>query len=288
LPKFKFWPWLTETYRPRALAFWASISVMVALAGPFGTYAEMTVPERLPYWSGVFGAAILLAQLCRRACRPWLVGLWLWTRGVIVSAIFASVFAPMVQIFHEDVVPGPAARAVPVATLWLVWFLSSLVESAIWTLMQGEPEAEAPAEPELPRLLTRLAPELQGELRSLSVRDHYVVVTTNRGQGNLLLRFADALDELGETEGLRVHRSHWVAASAMQRIEREASRLFLRLTDGRQVPVSRSYRDAVLKLGLPVIDRSGTAAGGAPSSTARAPEPIRARSVGSVQDSPPV
>lgn len=285
--------WLRKAFPPRILALWSTISFLVALAGPFGTYAEMRPPGRLLYWTCIFGLAIAVARLCRRIVRPFLAGLRFWTRGVIVSAVFASVFAPMARLLHDQVVSGADVRPVPVLTVWIVIFLTSIVETALWSVTrQAEVpqriEAEVAVTVPASRLLSRLDPELRGELRSLSVRDHYVVVTTDRGQGNLLLRFADALDELGGVEGLRVHRSHWVAQKALDRVEREAGRIFLRLKDGRQIPVSRSYREAVLALGLPATDLNGTARGDEPSSTARASGRISAERAGSVQESPPV
>jgi DNA-binding LytR/AlgR family response regulator len=82
-------------------------------------------------------------------------------------------------------------------------------------------------------------------VQHLSVRDHYVVVQTDRGQSTLLMRFADALGELDGIEGMRVHRSHWVAKTAVAGLERSGGKVHVRLQDGRLVPVSRSYRDEV-------------------------------------------
>lgn len=290
--------WLSHTYPPRVVALWSAISLLVALAGPFGTYAELALPARVAYWVGIFGLAIFVAQICRRVFRRWLRPLPVWRRGVVVSTVFATAFAPLVHLLHNSAVVDAPIHQVPLATLWMVVFLSSVVESALWIVSrqgaQPRPGTEPVADPapvpaaETPRLLSRLDPDLKGELQSLSGRDHYVDVTTDRGRGSLLLRFADALDELGGVEGLRVHRSHWVARAAMERIERETGRIFLRLKDSRLIPVSRSYRDEVLALGLPAMERSGTALGGVPSSTARAPSPISAKSAASVQESPPV
>lgn len=96
-----------------------------------------------------------------------------------------------------------------------------------------------------PALLQRLPEDKRGELHALSSDDHYVQVHTERGPSSVLLRFADALRELGDWPGLRIHRSHWVADAAVQRIRIERGRLFVVLRCGRELPVSRTYADAV-------------------------------------------
>lgn len=300
---FDIYSWLSEAFRPRTLAIWAVASLTIALAGPFGTYAEMPIPGRLVFWACVFGAAVLVPRPGRPGVRRWLTGPHMWTRGVVGSIGFATVFTPMVRLFHAMVMSGAASRGLPLITLWLVLFLCSILETAIWAVAQeqrdaapapaapqplAEPEPVPEPVPEPPRLVQRLDPGLRGRLVALSVRDHYVEVTTDRGEASLLMRFADALDELGATEGMRVHRSHWVARSAMAGLERQAARLFLRLKNGRLVPVSRSYREEVLALGLPLSETSGTARGGAPSRTARASSRISDRRTGSAQERPPV
>ncbi len=87
----------------------------------------------------------------------------------------------------------------------------------------------------------RLPLELGKELISFTMQDHYVEVTTTKGKTLVLITLGDALAELGDYAGTQVHRSHWVAASAYQGLERNNGKLFVRLSDGRRLPVSRTY-----------------------------------------------
>ncbi|MEM6374550.1 MAG: hypothetical protein AAF727_17510, partial [Pseudomonadota bacterium] len=48
-----------------------------------------------------------------------------------------------------------------------------------------------------PRLLNRLPAEQRGALIRISVRDHYVDIVTVQGVTSLLMRFSDAMAELG-------------------------------------------------------------------------------------------
>ena len=66
-------------------------------------------------------------------------------------------------------------------------------------------------------------------------------VVTDRSRALLLLRLADAIEELEGAEGMRIHRSYWVALDAIASSRREGGKLLLKMTDGVELPVSRSY-----------------------------------------------
>ena len=77
------------------------------------------------------------------------------------------------------------------------------------------------------------------------MRDHYVEVQTVRGSDLGLMRFGDALKDLGGTEGMQVHRSHWIARTALKKIVRRTGRTVAVLDNGAEVPVSRRYARAL-------------------------------------------
>jgi len=64
------------------------------------------------------------------------------------------------------------------------------------------------------------------------------------------MRMTDAETELLHGAGLRVHRSHWVSRSAVTGRRRDGDRLFLSVSDGAEIPVSRSARARVREAGL--------------------------------------
>ena len=79
------------------------------------------------------------------------------------------------------------------------------------------------------------------------MEDHYVRAHTRRGSDLILIPLKDAIAELGEVEGMQVHRSWWVARAAVAAPVANGRNLFLRLTNDMQVPVSRA---SVAKLKL--------------------------------------
>jgi len=79
----------------------------------------------------------------------------------------------------------------------------------------------------------------------LQAQDHYVDVKTTLGNELILIRLSDAIKELGEDDGVQVHRSWWVAKKHMVKEKRVDNKPSLVLSDQTVVPVSRTYRAQV-------------------------------------------
>jgi hypothetical protein len=97
---------------------------------------------------------------------------------------------------------------------------------------------------EHPALLRRLTkfPDLSvTELVALEADDHYIHVHTTRGSELVYCRLSDAIRELAELPGLRVHRSFWVHRPAVRRVQRKGRNMSLLMQGGLQVPVSGGY-----------------------------------------------
>ena len=93
-----------------------------------------------------------------------------------------------------------------------------------------------------PKFLDRLPLKLRGaEVWAVEAEDHYLRLHTSKGQDLILLRLADAIAELEGIEGAQVHRSWWVARDAIADAKRGDGRATLKLKDGVEAPVSRTY-----------------------------------------------
>ncbi|MBV9832751.1 MAG: LytTR family transcriptional regulator DNA-binding domain-containing protein, partial [Alphaproteobacteria bacterium] len=95
----------------------------------------------------------------------------------------------------------------------------------------------------------RIPPALGRDLLALEMEDHYLRIHTAIGSDLILLRLRDAIAELGEGAGLQVHRSWWVAQGAVQGANRDGAKLTLVLRNGLEVPVSKTWREAVKTAG---------------------------------------
>jgi len=85
-----------------------------------------------------------------------------------------------------------------------------------------------------------LPPHLREGLLALEMEDHYVRAHAAAGSALILLRMRDAVAELGDVDGLQVHRSWWVARSAIERIARDGRAVTLQLKGGLRAPVARN------------------------------------------------
>ncbi|HET7412892.1 MAG TPA: LytTR family DNA-binding domain-containing protein [Pararhizobium sp.] len=250
--------------RPRLWLTFAAVVVLFAVTGPFGTYQSLGGPQRLGFWLLMMAVAWLVCIACvviaHVTLRPHIPADF---ARMIVGAVIAS---PLIGLcilaidwltFGDDPTqPGllrATLMALPVALLmcFFVWLSfggrvfagTPDINERIEAPTAAVPAAEVTDPPT--RLLERLDPGIRAPLLHLSVADHYVDVVTQRGHQLLLIRFADALQELPEREGIQVHRSHWVADRAVERISARDGKLIIHLTTGAEVPVSRPYAASV-------------------------------------------
>jgi len=99
-------------------------------------------------------------------------------------------------------------------------------------------------------LLRRLGPDVGQKLVRLQSADHYVEVHTENGAKLLLMRLGDAVDLLTGSNGQQVHRSHWVNLEEVKGVIKRNRKIWLRMSDGTDVPVSRSFSPALREAGI--------------------------------------
>ena len=92
-------------------------------------------------------------------------------------------------------------------------------------------------------LMQKLPPHVGKAIISLKAQEHYTEVTTRQGSALVYMRFSDAVALLGTAvAGAQIHRSHWVARDAVERVEREDGKLVIHLANGETLPVGRTYQ----------------------------------------------
>ncbi len=80
-----------------------------------------------------------------------------------------------------------------------------------------------------------------GPLIALSAQDHYVNIMTENGEHLVRISMKDAIALVLKDEGIRVHRSHWVAHDAIISLNKNSGRFFVTLRNGAEIPVAKSY-----------------------------------------------
>ena len=249
----------TKSLRLHSVWFLVTVALLVYL-GPFGTWASLTVFDRLLFWTTAVGANWLVGNIVFSVTirvfqtRTWPIWSGLVLAG-LVTALPGTGTVWFVMAIFLDYQPfdlsGILRLYAQVFVLHLI--IGSLVFHLVNRLLRQQDtsvESSPPddrvstashAEPDA-ALLARLPARSRAELLHLRMQDHYVEVHTAAGSELLLLRFRDALREVEDINGLQVHRSHWVARDAVVGVERRGGgRIILRLVNGSRVPVSRSF-----------------------------------------------
>ncbi|MBY4895281.1 LytTR family transcriptional regulator [Rhodobacteraceae bacterium N5(2021)] len=234
----------THFSNPKVALALAAIGAVLALMGPFGTGDVMAWGPRIAYWLIVpavtyaigYGLGVFLAPRLHGAFTATIArtALALINSAVITAVVFGLnylVFALRPTVLDVAIVFG------------ITLLISFLIE-----LLPNGPSETAPPDP--PAILDRLPLDKRGALVALSVEDHYVRIRTTRGEEMVLLRLSDAIREVGDTPGLRVHRSHWVATAQITAATRRGDGAVLSMTKGQDIPVSRSQMATIRDAGL--------------------------------------
>lgn len=252
----------------RSRRFWASFAAIVlifAITGPYGTFVRLMPGARLGYWlvlqAMAWSIAIPFSVAADILLRKRMASMFArMMAGSIIAALPIGFGIGLVNLAFFGTVPTLASslheslRSIPLCFLFcLLTYLTMRQQIAIAAEgpTGGQPTtpvaktSEIKDPPSQPPILSRLKPANRGALIRLAVRDHYTEVVTSRGRELVLLRFGDALREIGDTEGLRLHRSHWIAADHVAGLKRDNGKLFVVTRDGLEMPVSRPYADAV-------------------------------------------
>ncbi len=232
-------------FSKKVIVLWIISSTAMTLAGPFGTYNGLTMAERAIYWPGIIALSFIIGFTIRPLVHYLSPGIASWPADFAISVLFMAFFTPPLFWITASVASVPQEQFMHPAMMAGINFSIPMAAAILHHFLQPEVSGEdRRTNINVPRLLRRLE-EQASSIHRIGVRDHYVDVYTDVGRTSLLMRFSDAVDEVGDTMGLRVHRSHWVAYDAVEAIVQDGARMFLRLTCGTQIPVSRNYRELV-------------------------------------------
>ena len=236
---------------------WMAFGVIVALfvfTGPFGTIDRLGFAERLGFWLTVHFVTWSIALSGIAVVSVWNGGT---SRiGLLQTVIGCCLATPFIGL---------------AVGLLRTLFLNDSITTAsvLWQMLQALPvaiiigivayfffqPAQSPASDVAPRdaqatLMLRLPPAKRGELLYMSMQDHYVEIVTSKGRELVLLRLADAINEAGSKTGIQVHRSHWAAFSAIASSRRDGGKVSVVMSDGTELPVSRTYATALREAGI--------------------------------------
>jgi hypothetical protein len=231
------------------LLWWAlCLGLLFGIIGPFGSYPA-NLFTRTAYWAGLFVAGTLL----------------LWPAVATAAVIGPAKGFPLSFACTIAVLAG----AIPLAMLaaggghlfWpvrasgmraLEWYGQTalialpLSAGALWLERHhyGAARVRDPASVaaqttayEPPR---RLPDHLLENALCLQMEDHHVRIHAHHRSWLQLATMREAIDQIDPARGLQVHRSWWVARTAVRDVVEDGRTVRLRLANGIEVPVARS------------------------------------------------
>ncbi len=219
------------------------LGVILGISGPFDTLGVLPVLPRMLYWITMVALTFMTGALVHTALQTRAN----WIR-LLASTLEIGVAVTIVLLGLNLALFGirPTTLVQLLELFGVVTLIAGVVEIGNFVL-RADPGTGATGPP---AILARLPLEKRGALIALSAEDHYVRVTTTAGTELVLMRLADAMAEVGQTQGLQVHRSHWVALDQIVKVTRIGDRGELTLSDGSTRLISRGFMPAVRAAGL--------------------------------------
>lgn len=228
-----------------------AVAILLAFSGAFET-SDSGIWLRLAYWLlimliGATIGTIVSAKILtiKRWAQSFLLSWALVTIFVAVPLIFVVWFITCILFqggFNLAFLPKLAPAVVSV----------SAIMAAIMAYLNQVPKESRAENPmaDVPRFLNRLPQKLVGaEIYAISSEGHYLRIHTSRGSDLILMKLSDAISELSGIEGSQVHRSWWVAKSAIISVARGEGRAVFTLKGSLKAPVSRTFARALRESG---------------------------------------
>lgn len=233
--------------------------LLFGIVGPYGSFLAKPT-SRLFYWTMLFWAGTLILWPAvvsglrigvRRGFPPWFTG----AVAVLLASIpLAGVAAAGCYMFWPVHASGirpiewyvqTVVIAMPAVTVAL-WFEAGRPQLPQMASGLGFSPPRARQATSLPIRGGALPLHLVEAALCLQMEDHHVRVHTVGRSYLHLVPLRQVAEELGPERGLQVHRSWWVARTAVSTWEEQGRSIVLTLTNGMRVPVARN-RVAVLR-----------------------------------------
>ncbi len=221
-------------------AVFFSLVVIFTVVGPFGSYESMHLAERFTYWTAVMtGIGFFMHVFMTMALRAPSLGHLPGVAKITIGAAIAAIPGAAIVEFANEVFRPTGVHLSVLLRTWLQVTLVGLIVGIV-EYLDWRPQATQIRDIITP-MHKRLSPEIGTDIISMSMQDHYVEVTTTQGKQLILMRFADALEEVHDLPGQRVHRSHWVALAHLGTLSKKGNKSSVTLSDQRELPVSGTY-----------------------------------------------
>lgn len=233
------------------LLLFVALGLLMTVLGPYRTL-DVEPVKRTAYWllsivgGGVIGITLDLTLGAR-------VG-GFWRRVLVVALAMTPAVTLLVYFLNLWVFDSPPGiRWLPILSwqVFVIAFLVMAMRALAWRRVVETRTLVMPPVPdaELTFRMRLSAKRRTARLLAVEAEDHYVRAHTDAGSELVLMRFADALADLSQAHGYRVHRSWWVAADAIEAVRWRRGAGQALLHGGLSAPVSRNYAASLKQAG---------------------------------------
>ena len=219
----------------RLLVQWqiqAFTSVM-ALIGSHLLLSKSSTFNNLPVWLRI----LISGQLGCVFYTPFALAVdVLWMGDSLSDNIFMDLFEEFGGVF------------VPVIVAWFLMNAPWLMGMQYQKVQSGTSVRnikEAPVTDS--QLLKQAGLTFFAEITYISAELHYLDVHSQADHKLILYSLKDAVAEIPSEKGIQIHRSHWVAYSAMETIHKKGRQGEVELKNGKRLPISRNNLNDVLQ-----------------------------------------
>lgn len=229
------------------------LGLLIGLLGPFGTFDNPPAVRMLSWVIWLVAGYLLFRPtgvvagwLCEATGLPRFA-------GRLIAIVVASVPVTLIVIMMVGRLNfADALRSPGFWTIYLyICVISAVASTAMAALFGRRASGNAAATDEAPvKPVAETAPPAEalptlplppgfGPVRALKGEDHYVRVIGDGREELILMRMRDAIERLGDVEGLRIHRSWWVAKDAVAAVRRDGRAAVVVLTSGHEAAAAR-------------------------------------------------
>jgi hypothetical protein len=238
---------------PVRIASWVGFSILGYMfyrpMDPLATWAHRALD--LPRWA-------MLIATCMIATFPMSVAIiaigslpdapsWPGLEAAMATYFSVLMIGGAVTAFFNMAKPGQGTAAAAAAAAPPPMAAPAAMPAPMLTPVFAPAEPQnlaqnpAPSPPPPPNpLLDQLPADLGSAIIALEMEDHYLRVHTLLGSALVLMRLRDGIALLGDLEGMQVHRSWWVARTAVEEVVRDGRNIRLKLPRGLEAPVARA------------------------------------------------
>jgi hypothetical protein len=245
---------ITVPFHKGSISFWrvaaatTLLGLLLGVLGPFGSFLNDGFVLRVAYWVGamwtgllLYGAALVAADKAtpEGSRLRWAVLVLAVLIASVPQAMLTRAVALRLWPKLNQVVPSLGAWGAQVVVIAMMMGMGFLF---FRRFQNQQRPLSAPATARGPASVA-LSPHptlLRGDIVALQMEDHYVRVHTPESSELILMPLARAIDMVAATDGLKTHRSWWVARAAVRRVEGTPRSMALRLSNGIVAPVARS------------------------------------------------